>query len=87
MNPREIFGRIAAWRRREQLDRELKQELQEHLALLARDLEQGGMTATEARAAAHRQLGNLTLLNEQSRDAWGFPRLEQLAQERKAKGR
>ncbi len=81
MGPREWFGRIAAWRKREELDRELAQELQAHLDLLARDYEQQGMRATESRAAARRQLGNLTALREQSRDAWGFPRLEHLAQD------
>ena len=81
MTLREFLGRLLAWGRKDQLDRELTHELQEHLELLARDLEQGGMSRDDARAAARRQLGNLTNLKEESRDAWGFPPVERLLQD------
>src|SRR5688500_7554918 len=81
MTLREVFGRLAAWRRREELERELSGELQAHLDLLTRDFEQQGMSPDEARAAARRQLGNVTTQREESREAWGFPALTVIAQD------
>ena len=76
MTIREIIGRLIAWSRRDELDRELTAELRDHLELLTRDFEHSGMSAADARAAARRQVGNLTGLREQSRDYWGFPVLD-----------
>lgn len=81
MTPRETFLRIRAWLRRERMQSTLDDELQHHLDLLARDLEQQGVPPDEARAAARRQLGNLTAARESSRDAWDFPRLESMLQD------
>ena len=78
MTLREILGRLAAWRRREELERELASELDAHIELLARDNEHAGMTPADALAAARRQLGNVTGLREQSRAAWGFPPVERI---------
>jgi len=75
---REIIGRLMAWRRRPALERELQADLEEHLTLLARDLEATGLSPADARAAARRKLGNLGLLKEESRAAWGFPFVETL---------
>lgn len=78
MTLREVIGRLLAWRRREELERELASELDAHMELLARDNEHAGMTPADALAAARRQLGNVTGLREQSRAAWGFPSLERI---------
>jgi putative ABC transport system permease protein len=78
MNPREVWGRLGAWIRRGRLERQLSQELERHLDLLARDLETEGRSAVEARTEARRRLGNLTALRETSRDAWGFPAVDAL---------
>jgi predicted permease len=78
MTLREIFGRLLAWRHREELDRELASELDAHIALLARDNEHAGMAPADALAAARRQIGNVTGLREQSREAWGFPPIERI---------
>ena len=78
MTLREILGRLAAWRRREELERELASELDAHIELLARDNEHAGMPPADALAAARRQVGNITGLREQSRAAWGFPPLERI---------
>ncbi len=78
---REILGRVRAWWRRDELDRELAAELEAHAELLARDLERDGLSPGEALAAARRQLGNVTGLREQGRDAWGFPAFERLSQD------
>jgi predicted permease len=76
-----LFGRIAAWRRREELDAELAEEMEAHIELLARDLERDGTAPRDALARARRQVGNVTLLREQSRDAWGFPTIERILQD------
>jgi putative ABC transport system permease protein len=81
MTPREVLGRLLAWSRRGELDREMAAELEAHVDLLARDLEHQGMPAAEARIAARRQVGNLTAHREQSRDAWGFPRFDAVLQD------
>lgn len=76
-----MFGRLVAWSRRGELEGQLSAELDEHLALLRRDYEQQGMSPDDARAAARRQLGNLTSQREESREAWGFPALTVIAQD------
>lgn len=80
MTPREFINRLRAWRR-DRLTSALSAELDAHVELLARDLEHDGMHAEHARLAARRQLGNVTVLKESSRDAWGFPRLESVVQD------
>jgi putative ABC transport system permease protein len=81
MSLREIIGRIRAWIRRDSLDRQLADDMQAHLELLARDLEAQGMSPDAARDAARSQLGNVTGLREESRDAWGFPAIESVLQD------
>jgi len=81
MTLREMFGRMAAWFRRDALDREMAAELEAHVDMLARDLEREGMSPADARVAARRQMGNVTSQREQSRDAWGFPRLDAVGQD------
>src|SRR5581483_8676282 len=76
MTPREIIGRLRAWFRRDELDRQLTDDVQSHIDLLARDLTGEGLSPAAARAAARRQVGNLTRLREESRDAWGFPAID-----------
>ncbi len=81
MTLREILGRLAAWRRRDQLDRDLAADLESHVDLLARDLEHDGLPPADALATARRQVGNVTGLREQSRDFWGFPALDAVVQD------
>lgn len=81
MTPREIFLRLSAWLRRDQLTQSLDSELEAHAELLARDLVHSGMAPDEARRAARRQIGNTTALRESSRDAWGFPAIDSLLQD------
>jgi predicted permease len=73
---REILGRLLAWRRRDALDRELAEDMREHLEMLTRDFERAGLSSMDARAAAQRQLGNRTKLREESWDLSGFPALD-----------
>lgn len=67
--------------RRRQMDRELEEEMRLHAELKAEKKMAAGMDPEQARLAARRQLGNVTLLHEQSRQSWGFPFLESLAQD------
>ena len=78
MTLREFLGRLAAWRQRAELEREVVSELAEHIELLARDNEHAGMAPADALLAARRQVGNVTALRERSRDAWGFPSIERV---------
>jgi predicted permease len=60
---------------------ELREELQFHLEEEA-DLRRGpGMTEHDARLAARRELGNVTLVAENTRAAWGWTAVDQLGQD------
>jgi putative ABC transport system permease protein len=78
MTLREMWGRLSAWTRRGRLQRQLAAELQAHAELLTRDLEAEGLSPAAARLEARRRLGNTTAHRETSRDAWGFPALDQI---------
>jgi predicted permease len=60
---------------------ELREELQFHLAEEAEERRADGLSEDEARWAARRELGNLTLVEENTRGMWGWTRLEQLARD------
>src|SRR5262249_36623417 len=57
------------------------EEMRLHLELRKEEQLQSGMTADDARAAARRRFGNATYLKEESRFAWGWEWLENLAQD------
>ncbi|HJT53713.1 MAG TPA: ABC transporter permease, partial [Candidatus Angelobacter sp.] len=79
------FGQF--WRKinfllvRNQMERELQEEMRFHAQLKAEKNLGKGMDAVEAHFAARRQLGNMTLQQEESRSTWGFPRLESVVQD------
>src|SRR6266852_1965490 len=77
----ELWLRIKLLWRREQLDRDLDDELAFHLAKRERDNRAAGMDATEAEHAARRALGNITRLKESSREMWTFASLETVWQD------
>jgi putative ABC transport system permease protein len=77
-----LLRRLLFFLRRDQLDRDLDDELSHHEEMKARALaDAGGISADEARAAARRRLGNPLRLREQSRDAWRFVAIETVAQD------
>jgi putative ABC transport system permease protein len=80
-NLHELWLRLKALVRRRQLDRDLDDELQFHLAMREQKLREQGVAAEETAYAARRQFGNVTLLKETSRELWGFRRLENLWQD------
>jgi predicted permease len=59
---------------------ELREELEFHLEAEARERAHQG-SKDEVRWAAHRDLGNVTLVAESTRIAWGWSRLEQFARD------
>ncbi len=65
---REFRHRIQSLFHRNQIDRDLDDELAFHLAQRAEKNRAGGMDAGEAGYAAHRQFGNVTRLKERTRE-------------------
>jgi predicted permease len=67
-----MFRKILAFLQRRRLDRELAEEIETHRALLEQ---------SAGRLAARRQMGNITLAQEESRDMWTFRQLEWIIQD------
>jgi macrolide transport system ATP-binding/permease protein len=63
------------WRKRE---KELEKEIQHHLQMAATEREERGASVREAEAGARREFGNVSLVKEVTRDAWGWRWLENL---------
>ena len=70
---KELFRRLQHWFQRDRFNRELEEEIQDHLARKAAD----GATTDEAR----RRFGNVTSTMESSREAWSWMWLDQLSQD------
>jgi putative ABC transport system permease protein len=68
--------RIQALWKRQQLDRDLDDEVAFHLAMREQKNRAAGAPADEARYAARRQFGNSTSVKETSRDMWTFSPIE-----------
>ena len=77
----ELWRRTMFSLKRNRLERELAEEMRQHMELKAQKNVEAGMSVEEARFAAHRQLGNLTRMEEESRTHWGFPFLESVLQD------
>jgi hypothetical protein len=60
---------------------ELGQEIQSHLRMATRDHIDLGMAPEEARIAAMREFGNIPLVQDVTREAWGLLWLERLGQD------
>ena len=63
---------------RRRLYRELSEEIRAHLEEKIEELAAGGMPRKEATAAARRAFGNVTLAEEDSRNVWRWPPVEEL---------
>ena len=59
-------------------DRDLAEEMRLHIEMRAADNRDSGQSPSEAAAAARRQFGNATRLQEVSREAWGWTMLDNL---------
>ena len=68
---REIFPRSRRYN-------DLAISIQEHLAERIEELMAGGMSQREAASAARREFGNVTLIEERSREVWQWPSVESI---------
>ncbi|MFL6350812.1 MAG: ABC transporter permease [Bryobacteraceae bacterium] len=72
-----IWRRLSFWAQRDRLSRELAEELELHLHLKeSAAQEKGG--ARNASQESRREMGNLALAEEESRDMWGFVSVDNL---------
>lgn len=76
-----MWRRILALFRSRQMDRDLEQELETHLALLEEDYLRRGFTREQARREARLTLGGVTSLREQHREVRGMPWIESVWQD------
>ena len=67
--------------RRDTKERELEAELQFHLDEETEERRQEGLSQADARTAARRQLGNIVLVQENTRAVWGWILVEQFSQD------
>jgi len=72
--------KLPYWRRtREQA--EISEEIQSHLQMAASDRTDRGESAERAQQAARREFGNVALVQQVTRDQWGWRWLEELLQD------
>jgi putative ABC transport system permease protein len=68
------------WRRKRR-EEEIGEEIQYHLAMLAREAAEDGRAAQEAAFAARRKLGNRTLIQENLHEMWSWRTVEAMWQD------
>jgi predicted permease len=66
---------------RDAFDRDLQEEMRQHIEMQAAENQANGMNASDARRAAKRQFGNATSLQETSRELWGWRALDEIARD------
>src|SRR5436309_9973087 len=77
---------MSSWRRllerfTGRADSDLDREIRAHLELEAEEQQEAGLPPDEARSAAHRAFGNVTVIKEDTRAMWGWNSLERLGQD------
>jgi len=75
------LNRLRSVFRRHKLDRDLSDELGFHVEMRTRENLAAGMSREEARYAALRAFGNVSVVREETREMWGFHRLESVGQD------
>jgi len=78
---RSVLRKLHWLTRRDRRDAELREELQFHLDEEADERHADGLTMEDARRAARLDLGNLTIVREDTRAAWTWRFLEQFVQD------
>jgi len=81
------IGTGRPWSSLRRREADLDRELRSHLELDAEEQRDVGLAPQEARYAAQRAFGNLTLTKEDTRAMWGWRSLEQVAQDLRYAGR
>lgn len=69
------------WRRRDDSEEDLERELRSHFEAEISDQQEQGLSAEEARYAAHRAFGNPSLVREEIREMWSWGSIERLLQD------
>ncbi len=77
----ELLRRLRMTRHRDQLDRDLEEEMRLHLKLREEQLIDRGLSPEKARHTAHVKFGNTTRLKEKSQMTWGSEILESFVQD------
>src|SRR5579885_504246 len=77
----ELRRRISSFFHRDEIDGDLREEMDFHMDVKARKYQSQGIGEAEARARARRQIGNVTQLQEHGREAWGWTAVEQFVQD------
>jgi ABC-type antimicrobial peptide transport system permease subunit len=75
-----LFG-LAALRRRREKERELEEELRFHIEEETGERAAAGMSLQDAELAVRKDFGNMTLVRESTREAWGWSSLDRLFQD------
>ena len=65
-----LFRKFTWWAQRRRKEEELREELQFHLEEETQERQADGLAEDQARRAAHRDLGNVTLVREDTRTLW-----------------
>jgi predicted permease len=76
-----LIRRLLYWLRQRKHDSALSEELDFHTASKQQALEADGMSREDARFAARREMGNVTLAREDSRAEWIWPWLDSVRQD------
>src|SRR5262245_40563445 len=76
-----LLRKVTWWLRRTRKEDELREELQFHLDEETDERRGDGLTESEARRAARRDLGNMTRLQEETRTLWTWTLVEQFTQD------
>lgn len=78
---RSFFARLRDFFRRDRMEAGLREDLEFHLSELESRFLAQGMSPEDAKAAARRELGNLTRVQEDFHEQAGFPVLEEFARD------
>lgn len=76
-----LWAKLKGLFRRKALEADMAEEMRTHLEMQTERNRAAGMSADDARYAAHRQFGNVASLQEQARDVRGWRWLDELRQD------
>ena len=77
----DFFHKLRSLGRRREKEEDLRDELRFHLEEEAEERQASGRSGEQARFAAQREMGNVGLVQEETRAAWTWTHLEQLLQD------
>src|SRR6476620_4193589 len=76
-----LWNRLKMLRRRRRQEQELQDEIAAHLNMDTQERIDTGSDPAQARREAHRDFGNVVLVSEYTRTAWGWTKAEQWLQD------